>query len=495
MTEPSPQTSSPPTPELTAGQILRFVWSRLGEMRVVMVILAALAVGSLAGAIIPQKQAPEAYAEWYGAVFGRLVTLLGLDQVFTSWWFLLLGGVLAVSLTACTRRLWRLSLGRWRIPTAARAAASFQVTHQAQITAQGDPAEALATVRRAARRAGYTTHDLGEHEGARWLHLTRFRWAAWGPAVTHYSLFLIGIGALLGSLPGISVDTVAVVVEGDTHKDPEGRMPFELRLNEFEVRPDPESGGIENYYSDLSVVESGREKLRRKIRVNHPLKHAGFYVSQSSWGMAGAEVKVEVGGEEYAVFFPLERAESSEEGLEWKFQRDGAAVILPDKQSALVARWFVPDAVEREGRVEGTGSEMPGRPALGMSIVSAFEDGKHDIRDLKPIFPGQSATIPGGSATFQRAVCWSGLGIRRDPGVPLVWTGFVGCLLGMMLVFYVRQSQAGVCVQECAEGALVALCVPGPERENEDTAGVWAHLQAALAPARTEQARESGGDT
>lgn len=466
MADPSPNTPSPTNPEITAGRLLRFLLSRLSEMRVVMVILAALAAGSLTGAIIPQKQPPELYQEWYG-VFGRLVPLLGLDRVFTSWWFLLISGILMVSLVACTRRLWRLSIGRWRVPTAAAAAARFAESNATTFTAPSVE-KMPASVRLAARSAGFAVHDLGEHQGAHWIYLSRFRWAAWGPALTHYSIFLIGFGALLGSLPATSVDTTAIIVEGETYKDPDGRMPFDLRLNSFEVRPDPESGGIENYYSDLSVLESGQERLRRTIRVNHPLKYRGFYISQSSWGMAGAEATVTIEGEDYSVFFPLEPAGENDQGLRWRFRKDNAAVILPDRKTALVARWFVPDAVERQGRVEGSGSEIPGRPALGLSVVAVAEDGTHDIRDMKPIFTGQSAPIPGGEITFERALSWSGLGIRRDPGVPLVWTGFVGCLLGMMLIFYLRANQATVRLVEGEDGVTVSLAAIGPGRDNED---------------------------
>lgn len=494
MTDPSPNRPSPTNPEITAGQLLRFVWSRLGEMRVVMVILAALAVGGLAGAVIPQKQPAELYQDWYGGFFGRLVPLLGLDRVFSSWWFLLIGGILMVSLVACTRRLWRLSAGRWRIPTAEAAASRFAEDQATTFTAPSRD-ELLAPIGRAARRAGYSARDLGEHEGARWIHLSRFRWAAWGPALTHYSIFLIGMGALLGSLPAISVDTTAVVVEGETYKDPDNRMPFDLRLNSFEVRPDPESGGIENYYSDLSVLESGQEKLHRTIRVNHPLKYRGFYISQSSWGMAGAEATVTVEGERYSVFFPLEPAGENDQGLQWRFQKDNAAVILPDRKTALVARWFVPDAVERQGRVEGTGSGVLGKPALGMSVVVVADDGKHDIRDLRPIFTGQSAPIPGGEVTFERALSWSGLGIRRDPGVPLVWTGFVGCLLGMMLVFYVRTSQATVRLVVGEEGVSVSFATTGPGRDNEDMLRLRSALHEAFPGAGDMMDNPSGGDT
>jgi hypothetical protein len=57
-----------------------------------------------------------------------------------------------------------------------------------------------------------------------------------------------------------------------------------------------------------------------------------------------------------------------------------------------------------------------------------------------------------GDVSFVGVTQASGLGVRRDPGVPLVWAGFIGCLLGLVLMFYFPLQQGYVAVSASDEG-------------------------------------------
>lgn len=443
-------------------------------------LLCLLAAGAALGVVVPQGLEEGEYARRYGEAAGGLVVLLGLNRVFTAWWFVLPATLLAVSLIACSRRLWLLSYGRWKLPDAAGAAGRWAAGEQvAQARVGSSPEEARRSLAAAARRRGRAAHILGEAKGAHWLCLSRRRWAHWGTALTHYSLFLIAIGAILGRVPGIAIDTQIRIVQGDTYQDPEGALPFALRLDDFEIRLDPDTGAVGNYYSDVTVLEDGKEVLRRRIAVNRHLEHRGVMLTQSSWGIAGVRLEVTVEDETHPVEFPLF---PDEVHGGWMFAPGSRSVLLPDHESALAAIGFLADAERRGEEVLDRGTGVVGTPALLLAVISDFEAGGHDITPLEVVFAGESAAMPGGEVRFVEAVAWTGLGVRRDPGLWLVWLGFIGCTLGMVLIFYLRPEQATARLVEAQDGAVEITIARAAGRDATDhAAAVWTQIAAEAA--------------
>ena len=74
-------------------------------------VLAILAVFSVVGTLIPQSRSPQFYDATYGPDGADLIHLLGLDNVYSAWWFLAMAAFLVLSVSVClTRngpRLWR----------------------------------------------------------------------------------------------------------------------------------------------------------------------------------------------------------------------------------------------------------------------------------------------------------------------------------------------------------------------------------------------------
>jgi len=478
---PRPDAGSSP-PEITGGQIAAALWGKLQQMRAVLQLLLVLAAACLVGAILPQGQTADFYSTRYGSALGNLITRVGFDRVFGTGWFLFLVALLALSMVACSRRLWVIAAGRRRLATPETVEARFAGAGETLAAHTDSDVDSVSgRLSGAARRRGYSVHAVGEADGAKWLQASKHRWATWGPVLTHYALFLIGIGALMGQLPGISVDSFIGVTEQQTYQDPEKTMPFSLRLDKFEIKVDPVLGGIENYYSELTIIDGGKEALHETISVNRPLKYRHFYLSQSSWGLAGAKVELTIDGEPYEALFPLRRETDPETGrfARWAFDRQAGAVLLPSGDVAIVARRFLADAQRLpDGHVEGRDGELVGTPAIDLSAVSQFEGGRHKIDDLGVLLPGETVEIPGGEVKFIGVVYWSGIGVRKDLGVPFVWTGFIGCVLGMMMVFYTRPRHVFVRLSETARGAtsLQIACSDVPGDDPGSARGLWSSV-------------------
>jgi hypothetical protein len=382
VTEQSPPGGSPPAPEISFGDVGRALWRKLKEMKTAFYLLMIIAVASLVAAVVPQNQVAEYYGQHYGPLLGNLVVWLGLSHVSTAGWFGVLLGVLMLSLVACSRNLLNLAWQRWRVPDAAAVDRGSRGAQGRVLRVEGGAQAALAAAVQVARHRRFQSWNVGERDGTPCLYLCRHRWTAWGATLAHYAIFLVGIGALLGALPGLSVDRQIEVGEGEVRHASEGAedsrqpLPFDIRLNSFHIETDPANGSVGNYYSDVSLLEQGQEVVRQTISVNHPLQYRGYYLSQSSWSLRAARVRLTSGGKSEELTYPLVRGGGSDEGMDdmaaWGVPGADRIAFLPGGTAALVATEFALNGERRGGKVVPLPSEVPGKPALSLILVTGL---------------------------------------------------------------------------------------------------------------------------
>ena len=87
---------------------------------------------------------------------------------------------------------------------------------------------------------------------------------------------------------------------------------------------------------------------------------------------------------------------------------------------------------------------MAKRPTCGDVMAREVEE---YIRTL-PMEQVQLAELRAGLGKDPQGRYYSGFQIVRDPGVPLVWTGFVLLLAGLFLSFYFYHRQVWVYVED-----------------------------------------------
>ena len=450
MSEAPPPPGEHPAPEITFADIVRLFWKKLREMRTVFQLLFFIAAGALLCALVPQNLEPAEYYQRYGRFLGNIITRLGISHVHTAPWFLLLIAILMLSLVACSGRLWKEASVRWRLPDAAGAQQRLKSPTQAAQSSLAPP-DTMAAVAATARRHGYRSFAVATEGQRQVVYLCKHRWSAWGQALAHYAVFLIAIGSLMGSAPGLSVDQQVDIQEGDTYHADDGSLPFDIRVDKFNIARQADAEAVENYYSDVVLLAQGKELARAQISVNRPLRYQGYFVSQSSWSLGEAHIEATVNGKTTPLAFPLARAGGPEMGEEssWGVPQESIVAQVPDGHAAFVATGFFADSIEQNGKIVGRESEYPGRPALNLTFVSGLPGSKaapgsamghrpHGLQDIGWFCPGQALPLPGGgSVKFIGITQVTGLGIRKDNGLPLVWAGFIACMIGLSLIFYV----------------------------------------------------------
>jgi len=240
------------------------------------------------------------------------------------------------------------------------------------------------------------------------------KWSYWGLYGLHISILIIFAGAVYGSLAGFKGRIM--LLEGETTDyavaaaDPSEKIPlgFSIRCDRFFV-DFYDTGAPKEFRSDLTIIDHGKEVVKKSILVNDPLTYKGVTFYQSSY-QSIPEVSVKVSASSGAVrtmVIPaFQRVSWPEAGLTM-----GLMKFLPNVHGVPAARIWIGDA---SGRAD----------ALWL-----FQGGVKDITAA-----GKPYRVEMISATERYM---TGLQVKKDPGVWVVWLGCTGLIAGFAIVFWV----------------------------------------------------------
>ena len=387
----------------------------LANLKVAIALLLLIALFSILGTVIEQGQPIDFYRENYPehpALFGfltyQVISVIGLDHVYGSWWFLSLLILFGTSLTACTfnRQLPILKASkRWFYYTKPQSFAKLPLATEIV----GGNLDHLA---QSLRTKNYKVHQEGDRLYARKGLVGRV-----GPIIVHASMLLVLIGSIWGSLTGFVAQEM--VPSGDTFQVKNiteagawsaGQIPkdWSVRVNRFWIDYTAK-GSIDQFYSDLSVLDKdGKEVDRQTIHVNKPLKYKGVSFYQANWDI-------------HAVRFTL---------------NNSPILQLP-----------VSKLESQTGGRQVWGTWIPTKPDLsaGITLITPDLQGTFLIYDeqgnlLTTVRANGSAEVNGITFTLKETIGSTGLQIKADPGIPIVYAGFGLLMLGVMMS-YISHSQ------------------------------------------------------
>jgi cytochrome c biogenesis protein len=257
-------------------------------MSTAVVLLAVLAVASLAGTFLEQGLPREEYLLRYGDFWVRVFEVLGLFNVYAAPWFLVLGGLLAVSVACCLASNGRLIAGMIRRPARpplAGVLGGWPLTRRY-------PQSALPQVEAALAGAGFgAVWSEGESRFYRKGVANR-----WGYFFTHIGVLVLCAAGLVSGFGGWR--GITNLADGESYAATwlrvDGEMvnkslPFTLRNDGFGI-DFYDTGMPKAFYTDLTVLENGTPVRQERIEVNKPLFHKGYAVYQASFGDAGSEI-------------------------------------------------------------------------------------------------------------------------------------------------------------------------------------------------------------
>lgn len=446
-----------------------------------MVLLLTLAVFSATGTLIPQNQEPEGYLRLLGPFWFRFFEILDLFDLYHSWWFQLLIVLLCANIVVCS--IERLS-ATWKVifrlrPTAGRLAGS---AHRQEFTV-GKPPEQLLDVYQArlTRAFGWVGREPGKNRTC--LLAEKGRYSRLGVYTVHLSVVLLLAGGLIGSIWGYegfvnipeggSADTITLRSGHATLK-----LPFALRCDDFTVSF-YESGQPKEYRSALSVMEEGKVVLQKDIIVNDPLRYKGISVFQSSYGKLAAAPPPALGKAPEKVKLRIMSRASS-----MSYEQSaalGETITLPEAGGTLVVENYRAEATfmgQAIGEALVAKLTPPQGPAVEVLLPLRFPSfdkmrgGDQVISVVDPV-PSHGKADPGAEQRY-----FTGLQVAKDPGVPVVYAGFMLMIIGCFITFFMSHQQ--VCVEVVLHQGQSRVTVTGTANRNK----------AAMTPVVERLARE-----
>ena len=406
-------------------RVFKRMLALLSDLRTAILLLLLIAAASALGTILPQQEAPDLYLSrfnddpWLGLVNGSLMLGMQLDHIYSSAWFLSLLALLGLALTLCSwRRQWPALQAalRWVDYSRPRQLSKLALT---ETIACSDSSEALNHLATELRGKGWTVKQHADRLAARRGVIGRV-----GPLLVHTGLVLLLIGAAWGALAGQRIERFLAPGRSLDLLDPAGENRLSLTLNDFTIERDP-AGRPEQFSSDLTLSPSGDSQDKRTISVNHPLRYRGMTVYQADWSLATITVQI---GRSPQIQLPLNTYPELGDQI-W-------GLVLPTR----------PDGSEPV--FLSTGSEQ--------GPVQVFDASGSLITNLRP--GGDGAEVKGLPLRVVDIMPASGLLLKRDPGVPLVYAGFAITLLGGGMSMIATRQLWAVAEQRQAKLHVAGLC-------------------------------------
>lgn len=435
------------------------LWKLFSSMRTAITLLLVLAAASVVGTVIPQKGMPQDYAGAYGMARYALLRGLGLTDVYHSGWYELVLALLGVNLFVCSINRFKITWRRTRQPEVCVDSASIaNMRRPEKLFSHNTVKDTADKIGTTLRRGLYRVRRESEGDDVV-LHAARGSISLWGPFLTHLSILVIFVGAIVGGALGWEGYTT--ITEGKSTEtyyrqgaDDRSDLGFRVALRKFSIGYD-EQHNPTAYRSDLRVYRGADLVAQKVIDVNHPLTYRGVSFHQTDYGLSGLTLKVTApNGESVRVPFDIETGNGSNGKVYSISGEPFKQVKIGGKKLTIFVHDFVPDYAA--GHQAGM-SFLPINPAASVMVNDRFPEykGLDAWSKLGWLALSKSNSYKGFAITLDDVVDYTGLGVSRNPGLPIIYTGFGLLLIAVFLAFYVSHMVIRVRISPSKGGAAV----------------------------------------
>jgi|TARA_B110000238_G_scaffold199000_1_gene244993 cytochrome c biogenesis protein len=389
-------------------RFLRF----LADLRFAIAILLIIALFSVIGTVIEQDQSIEIYKLNYpltNRVFGFLswdiILKFGFDHIYKTWWFISCIITFGLSLLACTilQQFPSLKVSRrcqfFRIPK------QFQRLKVSTKLQNSKFHKLIFKMKKTQYSVFHQKNIIYAYKGL----VGRI-----APIIVHFSMILILIGTLVGAITGFKAQEIIpktetfhiqnILSNGQFTSIPK----ISTRVNDFWITYSNQNSVVQ-FYSDISILNSDGNELNHKtIFVNSPIEYKGINYYQTDWNLVGLRIQnqnLEI------LQYPL--------------------INLLNSKAKLWITWIPTDTTLKQGIILLI-DNLQGYCSV-YNEYGKFLGNLETNEAFKESFP----------ITLVDIVSSTGLQIKTDPGIPLIYMGFFFLILST-LISYITYSQVWV---------------------------------------------------
>ena len=388
------------------------IFRLLADLRFSIFTLLLISGCSIIGTVIEQDQSIEIYKINYpltNPVFGFLswdrILYFGLDHVYQTWWFLSLIFLFGCSLVLCSFLQQLPSLKIARRCQFFRTNSSFYKLNNYTILTKPSFSKILDGIKMENYSIFQQKNIIYSYKGL----IGRI-----APIIVHFSMILVLVGTVISSLFGFKAQEIVPKTENFHIQNilSNGRLTIipqnSARVNDFWITY-TKNKTVSQFYSDISILNTNGNEIKRKtISVNYPLVDKGVYYYQTDWNLIGLRFKTNTN---QVIEYPLVNVFPNQEKiwLTWisnnQFKQNGIILLI--------------DNLEGYCSIYSDDGQF-----LGNIEINEALDFNQNI-------------------TLLEILSSTGLQIKIDPGIPLIYLGFFFLMIST-LMSYITYSQVWV---------------------------------------------------
>jgi cytochrome c biogenesis protein len=422
---------------------LSILFDLFRSLKLTISLFILLAILSIIGTLITQNATRTEYIQRYGIRLYEVLNFFNLFDMYHSWWFSAILLLLVINLIACSVHRFP---GVWS-----------QISRGIGSTGLEDSmlktlpyVEKVQMMSKAANKAEEEVQSLLkkwfgnpmriETESAITLFSEKGKFSRLGVYITHLSLLVILIGGLMGSLYGFKGHVE--ILEGEAvnqiflkTRDEEVSKPidFSVRCDDFNITyydfPGRKEKHVKEYTSALTILENGKEVLKKTVQVNHPLHYKGLAFYQSSYGTLH-DVTL---------------------GIQWENKKEkqllktleGETVSIPNSDSRIQLLKYVPQ-VHNFGEGVQLVLFKPNQEPRAFWVLKDFP--KFDPQNNNDFI-----------LTFEGVTSkeYTGLQVTKDPGVWIVWIGSGLMIFGLIVSFFFSHHRVWIRIPKSSDKEII----------------------------------------
>jgi cytochrome c biogenesis protein len=417
---------------------LNFIWNFFSSVKLAIFTLSFIALSSIIGTVIPQGEAPSFYVQKYGPQMAQFFQVLDIPDMYYSWWFTAFLGLLSANLIICSLDRFPTVLKIIKSDNLSTSFSKLEKMRQSSSWKVDRGSAGKVNIGDILLKAGWKPESR-KIESDELFFSQKGAWSRTGVYMVHTSILVIFIGAIFGHFGGFKGNVMIPETRSSGKIYASGtstpiELGFEVRCDSFAIEY-YDNGMVKEYKSHLTVLEDGKEILKKYIEVNSPLTYKGITFYQSSYeGYQDFIVTVgdNDGGETKAFTVPFQKQQAWEE---------------KDIRFGVVNAEAIGQRIVR--------SKLWAKAGDSPAVIEWVEDGKN-------------ITIKNGAKSFNltaKQMYATGLQVSKDPGVWLVYLGCGLMLLGLYMAFFMSHKR--IWLYQKLEGDDVSVVLAGSTNKNK----------------------------